>query len=264
MYSFDEDNFALFTESSSQFNEAILSARKLFSQIKRTKSKKHQRAESTPMTSVSNESVSPTPYTTISQNIPITPASLFYDAHNEAMPCQCTAYDEDPCGVYSFCLNRAVYCECNDQCPSADLCANKCIQQGKYADVHLKYFGTKGFGLVSVAAITCGTIVSQYTGEVITSFEFERRMGDKGRSNVYFMKYTKDLYIDGEAKGSLARFINHSCDPNCTFRLWSVNGVNVVAVVALMDIPKVSTQFEYSRTILKSGGVANVRGKKEE
>lgn len=66
-------------------------------------------------------------------------------------------------------------------------------------------------------------------------------MQDKTRSNVYFMKYTKDYYIDGETKGSMARYINHSCNPNCEFRLWSVNnGENVVVVVALEDIPKVS------------------------
>lgn len=85
-----------------------------------------------------------------------------------------------------------------------------------------------------------GTIVQQYTGEVITAPEFERRVQDKMRSNVYFMKYTKEHYIDGETKGSVARYINHSCNPNCEFRLWSVNGENVVVVVALKEILKVS------------------------
>lgn len=234
MHLFDENNFALFTESSNKFSEAILSARKWFAQIKCIKLKKQTQSVT--------DSVSPAPYTNISENIPVAPATLFVDRNNEASPCQCNEND-DPCGIFSTCLNRASCTECNDLCPSAYECRNKCIQQGKYAEVNLKYFGNKGFGLVSAERILCGTIVSQYTGEVITSWEFQRRMEDTGRSNVFFMKYTKDLFIDGETKGSLARFINHSCNPNCLFRLWSVNGVNVVAVVALKDISKVSTQF---------------------
>lgn len=75
---------------------------------------------------------------------------------------------------------------------------------------------------------------------MITRSEFEHRVQNKMRNNVYFMKYTKEQYIDGETKGSVARYINHSCNPNCEFRLWSVNGENVVVVIALKNIPRVS------------------------
>lgn len=31
----------------------------------------------------------------------------------------------------------------------------------------------------------------------------------------YIMEIENGFYVDGKHKGSLSRFINHSCDPNC-------------------------------------------------
>ena len=43
--------------------------------------------------------------------------------------------------------------------------------------------------------------------------------------------------IDAGPKGNLARFMNHSCDPNCITQKWTVNGDTRVGLFALKDIP---------------------------
>jgi SET domain-containing protein len=58
----------------------------------------------------------------------------------------------------------------------------------------------------------------QYVGEV---FSVDSELGDK-RVNMYknstctyLMKTTNNEVIDPTFVGNVARFINHSCDPNC-------------------------------------------------
>jgi hypothetical protein len=42
--------------------------------------------------------------------------------------------------------------------------------------------------------------------------------------------------IDATRMGGLARFINHSCEPNCGVEKWEVNGEERCAIFALRDI----------------------------
>ena len=45
---------------------------------------------------------------------------------------------------------------------------------------------------------------------------------DVQRSNYYFMAVVDDVILDASSKGSIARFINHSCDANCVIQKWTV------------------------------------------
>lgn len=45
------------------------------------------------------------------------------------------------------------------------------------------------------------------------------------------MAFDQAMIIDA-TKGSIARFINHSCDPNCTMEQWIVNGKPRMALFA--------------------------------
>lgn len=38
------------------------------------------------------------------------------------------------------------------------------------------------------------------------------------------MSFDQNTILDGTKKGSIARFVNHSCDPNCRMVKWVVNG----------------------------------------
>lgn len=47
----------------------------------------------------------------------------------------------------------------------------------------------------------------------------------------YLMNFYDKLIIDGY-RGNVARFVNHSCDPNCRMEKWTVNGEQRMALFA--------------------------------
>lgn len=53
----------------------------------------------------------------------------------------------------------------------------------------------------------------------------------------YIMELDSGLYVDGKFKGSVSRFINHSCEPNCELQRWNVRGMARIGIFALHDIP---------------------------
>lgn len=97
----------------------------------------------------------------------------------------------------------------------------------------------KGWGLAAGEHIPIGTFVIQYVGEV---FDTETKLGKerlsryKGSTCTYLMKTHKTQVIDPSDKGNLARFINHSCDPNCETQKWNVLGEICVGIFAVKDI----------------------------
>lgn len=53
----------------------------------------------------------------------------------------------------------------------------------------------------------------------------EQRLWDMkymGMENFYMCEIRKDFTIDATFKGNASRFLNHSCDPNCSLEKWLV------------------------------------------
>ena len=69
-----------------------------------------------------------------------------------------------------------------------------------------------GQGLFAGQDITQGTRIIQYTGEKISKTESTRRL-DAGNAYIFTLNDRWD--IDGKAHSNTARYINHSCEPNC-------------------------------------------------
>ena len=69
-----------------------------------------------------------------------------------------------------------------------------------------------GQGLFAIEPLKKGTRIMQYIGEKISSRERARRLA---AGNVYIFHLTYRYAIDGETLENTARYINHSCDPNC-------------------------------------------------
>jgi SET domain-containing protein len=67
-----------------------------------------------------------------------------------------------------------------------------------------------GLGLFANKNFKRGDFLIEYTGEKISNEEADRRGGK------YLMTLNKKYTIDGKGRENVARYINHSCKPNCT------------------------------------------------
>ena len=74
-----------------------------------------------------------------------------------------------------------------------------------------------GTGVFATRHIAKGTRVVEYLGERITHAEADRRYAGKADDDNHTFLFTVDArtVIDAGVGGNAARFINHSCDPNC-------------------------------------------------
>lgn len=62
----------------------------------------------------------------------------------------------------------------------------------------------------------------------------------------------QDRIIDAGPKGNEARFMNHSCQPNCETQKWTVNGDTRVGLFALKDITAGRCQAHMNTAPLKA------------
>jgi SET domain-containing protein len=75
----------------------------------------------------------------------------------------------------------------------------------------------QGRGAFALRRIRKGTRLIEYTGERISNAEADRRYDDATmkRHHTFLFTLTSRTVIDAAHGGNEARFINHSCDPNC-------------------------------------------------
>ena len=84
--------------------------------------------------------------------------------------------------------------------------------------------GIHGWGVYATRAIRNNTRVIDYAGEKISNQESLKREHRYFRNNhIWCFKLTNRTVIDAGAGGNVARFINHSCRPNCYVEI--TNGV---------------------------------------
>ncbi|KAI5957923.1 SET2 [Candida margitis] len=168
--------------------------------------------------------------------------------HPEYMTCDC---EEDwdgeqemnlACGEDSNCINRLTSVECtNRHCSCGDDCQNQRFQKRQYANVSVFQTELKGYGLKANAAISEGQFIYEYIGEVIDEGSFRKRMVEydvKNYKHFYFMMLKPDAFIDATEKGSLARFVNHSCNPNAFVDKWVVGDKLRMGIFAKRRIAK--------------------------
>ncbi|KAH8417482.1 hypothetical protein KR222_000779, partial [Zaprionus bogoriensis] len=189
----------------------------------------------------SGNKLQPPPYIKIKANKPVPPVRFAYNEEDVNI-CECKPGTAHPCGPESGCLNRMLYHECNpDYCHAGTQCENQMFEQRRSPRLDVVYMNERGFGLVCREPIAEGDFIIEYVGEVINHAEFQRRMTQKTHDrdeNFYFLGVEKDFIIDAGPKGNLARFMNHSCEPNCTTQKWTVNCINRVGLFAIKDIPE--------------------------
>lgn len=74
-----------------------------------------------------------------------------------------------------------------------------------------------GRGVFARRPIRKGTRVLEYLGDRISHRDADERYGYKSAddNHTFLFIVNRSVVIDGGANGNDARFINHSCDPNC-------------------------------------------------
>ncbi|KAI5813628.1 hypothetical protein BZA77DRAFT_320703 [Pyronema omphalodes] len=159
-------------------------------------------------------------------------------------PTECSCLREFP--VKRFAYNKhgkvvvgreVCIVECNEKCSCGPQCINRVVQNGRKVPLEIFRCEKTGWGLRCPERLKKGTFVELYLGEVIGPAETIARVAladELGESYLYDLdKFTfkednlqdeisvgmdidhNDHYtIDGRLCGSVARFINHSCDPN--------------------------------------------------
>ncbi|KAI1417174.1 SET domain-containing protein [Hypoxylon sp. FL1857] len=155
---------------------------------------------------------------------------------------KCVCQPHEGCG--DQCQNRVMFYECNDNnCNvGADLCQNRAFAKlqerikegGKYrVGVEVIKTSDRGYGIRANRCFEPNQIIMEYTGEIITEEECDRRMNEIYKDNkcYYLMSFDQNMIIDATT-GSIARFVNHSCSPNCKMEKWIVSGQPRVALFA--------------------------------
>ncbi|CAA0822782.1 Histone-lysine N-methyltransferase ATX2, partial [Striga hermonthica] len=86
--------------------------------------------------------------------------------------------------------------------------------------------GIHALGLYTSQFISCGAMVVEYVGEIVGARVADRRENEyhsgkkmQHKGACYFFRIDKEHIIDATRKGGIARFVNHSCEPNCIARV---------------------------------------------
>jgi uncharacterized protein len=83
--------------------------------------------------------------------------------------------------------------------------------------VETRNSGIHGCGVYATKTIAKGVRIIEYVGERITHAEADRRYERKGDDDGHTFLFiaSRRTVIDAGVNGNAARFINHSCNPNC-------------------------------------------------
>lgn len=95
------------------------------------------------------------------------------------------------------------------------------------------------WGLYAMENISANDMIIEYVGEIVRQQVAdlrERRYMRSGIGSSYLFRIDENTVIDATKKGGIARFINHSCTPNCTAKIIKVEGSKRIVIYALRDI----------------------------
>jgi histone-lysine N-methyltransferase SETD1 len=95
------------------------------------------------------------------------------------------------------------------------------------------------WGLYAMENIPINDMIIEYVGEKVRQQVAdlrEARYLKSGIGSSYLFRIDENTVIDATKKGGIARFINHSCMPNCTAKIITVEKSKRIVIYALRDI----------------------------
>ncbi|VDP83436.1 unnamed protein product [Echinostoma caproni] len=98
----------------------------------------------------------------------------------------------------------------------------------------------QGLGLFAARDINKHTFIIEYLGELIRNEVGNRRerLYESQNRGVYMFRVDDDYIVDATMCGGLARYINHSCDPNCTAEVLTCDNGSHIVIIAKRNIEK--------------------------
>jgi histone-lysine N-methyltransferase SETMAR len=147
-------------------------------------------------------------------------------------------------------------CKCNESS-----CMNRTVQNGCAFNLEIFELANKGRCVRTLEQIGAGAFVIDYLGELIglneavVRFEHRQALNESNYILVlreYFSggsnQATITTCIDARDYGNMARFINHSCEPNLIVLPWRIDNVIPHAVLfAIRDInPMEELSYDYN------------------
>ncbi|KAF9775951.1 histone methyltransferase set1 [Fusarium sp. DS 682] len=111
------------------------------------------------------------------------------------------------------------------------------------------------WGLYAMENIAKDDMIIEYVGEQVRqqiSEIRENRYLKSGIGSSYLFRIDDNTVVDATKKGGIARFINHSCMPNCTAKIIKVEGSKRIVIYALRDIAmneELTYDYKFEREI---------------
>ena len=102
------------------------------------------------------------------------------------------------------------------------------------------------WGLYAMENIAANDMIIEYVGEKVrqqVADMRERQYLKSGIGSSYLFRIDENTVIDATKRGGIARFINHSCTPNCTAKIIKVEGSKRIVIYALRDIGQSKSSF---------------------
>ncbi|KAH0792392.1 SET domain containing protein [Histomonas meleagridis] len=95
----------------------------------------------------------------------------------------------------------------------------------------------QGWGLFSLEPINTDSLICEYTGELVRSAvaDMREQRYDKAGLQMYLFRI-EEYIIDATMCGGLARFLNHSCNPNCRSNIVTYGKTKTISFYAIRNI----------------------------
>lgn len=137
--------------------------------------------------------------------------------------------------------------ECLDICDLSEVQQYRRLADLSRISTYVSKSMIQGMGVRAGRTFQEGEMVIEYVGELVRkqiSEHRERMYNRRGIGCYMFGISNHDLVIDATMKGGAARFINHSCEPNCRSKCVIVDKRPRIVIVATRSI-EINEEFCY-------------------
>jgi len=119
------------------------------------------------------------------------------------------------------------------------------LRRGSPRRISVRRSGIHGRGVFAATFLPKGARIIEYKGKRISEAEADRKYDDADPHTFLFL-LDGEIVIDANYEGNSARWINHSCDPNCE----PVEEKGRMFIHAIRDIPPgAELTYDYNLTV---------------